>query len=296
MRNRTGTTRITTLLLITAALILAVACSEKEQPVEMPTEIDFITDYDSALVLAEKNDKMVLLDFYATWCRWCKRLDSVTFTDSAVIALTEDFVFAKIDVDIDSTTADKYSIQGLPTTVIANADGSEIERIGGFREPDSFVIIVDNYLAGIGTLDYYLEQAETDPTVDVHYTLAEKYSDRGQYEKALEHYESVMAADPEDTSGHAEEAMFSIGAVKLRLEEFDAAIDQFREFLKKYPEGDIAERSQIYLAYTLRKKGDTTAAIKAYQDYLVMFPESDDSTKIRETIEKLKNPPPPEEE
>jgi len=68
--------------------------------------------------IVQQNEKPVLLDFYATWCRPCKNflptLEKLAgeFADTAIIA--------KVDVDRNLDIAKEYGIMVIPSVVILN--------------------------------------------------------------------------------------------------------------------------------------------------------------------------------
>ena len=86
------------------------------------------------------NEKM-LVDFYADWCIPCKELDAMTFSDPRVAAESKKFSAYKVDMTqtlSDETEAlrNKFRIVGMPTILIINSKGEEIERITGFMNSD----------------------------------------------------------------------------------------------------------------------------------------------------------------
>jgi len=279
-----------------AGLILFSGCGKDEKPVEVPTSISFIRDYDSALAIAQEEDERLVLDFYTSWCSWCKRLDSVTFADSTVIAASASMVFAKIDAEEDTITAQRYSVNSFPTVVLANSDGTEIDRIGGYLPPAKFLETINDYLNGIKTLDYYLQVADTSPTMEVHSILGQKYKARGKYDEAKEYYEKVLAADSVSGDTLVADAMLSIGGLYYRLKDYDKSVDQYDKVLKKFEDNDIKLEAILMKAYVYRQKGDTTKAIATYEKVIKDFPDFEKLDRVEEMIEKLKNPPPPEEE
>jgi len=282
-------------VMIAASLFLMSGCGEKaKDTIIAPTSINFITDYNSALQVAQQKGQKIVLDFYTDWCPWCKRLDTVTFMDSAVIALSGGLVFAKINAEVDTVTADKYSVHTYPMIVLMNSDGTEIDRIGEFLPPKEFVETINNYLVDKETLKDYLRRAQANPTAEIDYILGHKYADRGMTDTAGMYYEKVIAADPDIKDTLTADAMLSAAELLLRAKTYDKAIERFKIVIDKFGGTDRASDAELSSGYAYRKMGDTTTAIAVYEQFLKNHPDSEDSTKIKELIDRLKNPPPPD--
>lgn len=127
------------------ALSVAVAASAAEMAVPFRR-----ISFDEATQLAAKEGKVVLVDFYTTWCGPCKMLDAQTFTDAAVGQLVgEKAVAIKLDAEKEGrATAQRYKVAAYPTLLLTKADGTEIDRIIGFREPAKFIADFSDALAG----------------------------------------------------------------------------------------------------------------------------------------------------
>jgi len=283
-------------LIVATVLSIMMGCEKKaDETAVAPAEIDFVTDYETALQIAQEKNQKIVIDFYTDWCVWCKRLDTFTYSDPAVIEMSKKMVFAKINAEVDTLTAQKYVIPGYPTIVLTNSDGTEIERIGGFLPAEEFMQTVDDYMNDIGTLADYLRMADTSATIEVNYILGEKYESRGMYDEAMSYYQKVVDADPNNADSMTADAMISIGGLYVRDKSYGKAIDHFKKTIKKYNDTETAVDGELWLGYALRKMGDTAKAITHYENFLNNYPTFEDSTRIKETIEKLKNPPPPEE-
>ena len=71
-----------------ASLLVAAACGRGEEAVQPAivdtvtthgaVAIDWETDFPAALERARAEGKPVLVNFYAEWCVWCKRLEFAT--------------------------------------------------------------------------------------------------------------------------------------------------------------------------------------------------------------------------
>lgn len=70
---------------------------------------------------------MKLLKFYASWCAPCKGL-------SMVISGAKDKInipIEEIDIDQNMDAVKKYNIRGVPVLILAEDDGTEIDRMTG---------------------------------------------------------------------------------------------------------------------------------------------------------------------
>jgi thiol:disulfide interchange protein DsbD len=86
----------------------------------------------------------MIIDFYADWCIPCKELDANTFSDERVIAIANNFVTLKADMtkslspDVE-VLRNKYNIVGVPTVLIIDSKGKEVQRLTGFVNADEFI-------------------------------------------------------------------------------------------------------------------------------------------------------------
>ncbi len=295
MRKQRIFPMIAILAAILVALIAISGCGKKEAPPAAPTKIDFTTTYDGALKLAQEKNQKILIDFYTDWCTWCKKLDTETYVDSAVIALSQNIVFTKLNAEVDTVTAAKYMVKAYPTIVLMNNDGTEIDRIAGYLPAGDFIKTVDDYLNGVNTLDYFLKkEADSGANIELNSTIAQKYADRGMYADAEKYFQKVLAADPDNAQKFGLQAMMAMGDVKMRDKKYDDAYAIFNNVLKKFATSESAPEAQIYAAIALRQKGDTTGAIKAFEAFIKAYPTSEDTAYAQKQIERLKNPTPAE--
>ena len=95
-----------------------------------------------ALKQAKKEKKIIMIDYYTTWCGWCKRLDRDTYSSDEIGKYADDNVISlKLDAEKGEgmTLAKKASITGFPTIVFYNGDGKEIYRVVGYKPAPSFI-------------------------------------------------------------------------------------------------------------------------------------------------------------
>jgi thiol:disulfide interchange protein len=154
----THTKRLTKLALSTAVATLIIAGCGGREPEPPPvagtitthetTSVRWETDFSSALERARKEDKPVLVNFYADWCVWCKRLESTTFRDGKVASMLQNqMVPISLDVEGDGRDlSNQYRVDGLPTIIVVDGDGRELGRIPGYMPPAGFLEQIQGFI------------------------------------------------------------------------------------------------------------------------------------------------------
>lgn len=79
---------------------------------------------------AKKDNKNIVIDFFAEWCGPCKMMSPL------FVRVAEDLkatcIFAKVDVDKFKACAALYDVMAMPTVVILK-DGKEVGRFVGSK-------------------------------------------------------------------------------------------------------------------------------------------------------------------
>lgn len=91
----------------------------------MVHQVESEEDYDQQLT--DAGSKLVVVDFFATWCGPCKKI-SPAFADLHTVF--PDVVYLKVDVDIASEVSDRYKIKAMPTFLFLH-NGKELDRQTG---------------------------------------------------------------------------------------------------------------------------------------------------------------------
>ncbi|CAN5276984.1 hypothetical protein BH11CYA1_BH11CYA1_10030 [soil metagenome] len=87
---------------------------------------------------AEQEHKLLLIDFTASWCPPCKKMESTTWADDEVQGwIKENAIAIQIDVDEDKKTTSALKVEAMPTIVLFSAEdrASEFGRQVGFMSP-----------------------------------------------------------------------------------------------------------------------------------------------------------------
>jgi thiol:disulfide interchange protein len=125
------------IMLIIPFCILASAVAAEKQT----AGINWLDNLDKGLALAKTSNKPVMVDFYADWCGWCKKLDKTTYSDPRVIDGSAGFVCVKVNTDTaDGKYSTKYGVQGLPTIVFLSSKGEVLDKVVGYSDAESFYL------------------------------------------------------------------------------------------------------------------------------------------------------------
>ena len=132
--------------------------------------LTFLDDKDNQLDLSEFQGNLILLNFWATWCAPCKKempsldllknnenLDNIKIFPINVgqenvekaSKFFEDLKIKNLEIYFDTpiTLAKKFSLRGIPTSILINKKGEEFARIIGSIdfEDDKFIKWLSNY-------------------------------------------------------------------------------------------------------------------------------------------------------
>ena len=117
------------------------------------------------LAKAKTAGKPIFIDFFTTWCGWCKKLDADTYPKPAVGKVMEGFVNVRVDAEKGEGVdlAKRFAANGFPTLVIVGTDDQEIDRIVGYLAPEPFEKEIRRILSGEDTLPSLRKAVDANP-------------------------------------------------------------------------------------------------------------------------------------
>jgi len=106
---------------------------------------EWVADFDKAMEIAKKDNKMLLVDFTGSdWCGWCIKLHEEVFAHKQFLdAAKSKYVLVALDFpkseelkakvpnpERNTELKNKYAVRGFPTILVLTADGELILRTG----------------------------------------------------------------------------------------------------------------------------------------------------------------------
>ncbi len=116
---------------------------------------------------ASIGEKTYFIDFYTSWCGYCKKMDRETFTDPTVAKILNRYFYP---VKFDAEGSNSFSwfgqtynpakagrnrthefargLQGYPSFALIKADGTPMQVIPGFSSAKEFTVILWYFASG----------------------------------------------------------------------------------------------------------------------------------------------------
>jgi len=142
------------------------------------------------------------------------------------------------------------------------SDGSEVDRIVGYRPVDVFLGELERIKRNEGTIDDLSHRlADFPENNSLILRIAEKYEDRGDLEVALPHWEKLAAL----SAVQSDLARYKISYSASRIEK---AADPLTDYLGSNPSGPFTSDAYRSLRSFYRSMEDTSTEIQTYVDFL----------------------------
>lgn len=176
------------------ALVLVAGPTAASEP---KTEQIWLTDLDSAVKKAEETGEYIVVDLYAEWCGWCKKLEREVFPAPEFRSFAANKVLLRVDVEdgADGTALQaRHGAFNLPTTLILDSSLARVGMVAGFLPAEALVPRFEAEIAAWQRLVSRFPQILNQGSVSLQRSLANEFHERGDGGRAAELYGRLVAA------------------------------------------------------------------------------------------------------
>ena len=98
------------------------------------------TNFDETVI---QSSTPVLVDFWAEWCAPCRRLAPTV--EALAVELDGRLTVGKLNVDENPSTAERFSIRGIPTLLIFKG-GEIVDSVVGLADKQQVKSLIEKHL------------------------------------------------------------------------------------------------------------------------------------------------------
>jgi len=147
--------RLLAVFLAAAFVLVHLATLRADDPKPKKEEVAW-QSFEQGLALAKKEKKMTVVDFYTTWCGWCKVMDKDTYGHASIVKYAkEKLVLVKVNAESDEKTrfreqdytyrelAAAFGVNSYPATAFIDAAGEVLTLVPGYIPADKFLPVLE---------------------------------------------------------------------------------------------------------------------------------------------------------
>lgn len=199
-------------------------------------QVNWENDYEKALQISKETGKPLLLDFTASWCGNCRRMEQTFWTRADVQEFSSQIVFVKLDADTNVSLKEKYNVSGLPHVIMTDSWGEKLDSHVGFGQNADRVIIekLNTIPKNFSVLKQAGNAREKDKNdADALREFAEFYQTKKLYAFSIPVYQKILTV--ETAPDKRENAMLDLAFSHLILGQTTPALANLDRLFNEFP-------------------------------------------------------------
>jgi len=261
--------------------------------VDRPTrpEPHWEPSFEKALKKAKLDNKPVMIDFWAEWCLWCRRLHQTTYRDPKVSLLLENFVVVQVDTEgnpKEVAVARHYEVTSLPTVAFVSPRGRQIFRLSGFQGPGEFPHTLESAKQTASMVMAWEDSIERDPhDAEALMRLAVHLLDQDLYEEGRDLLLKARSVDFERPLGDRKRTRLLLGIIRYDDKQYPEAEAVLKEAMSLQASGEYDPKILYVLGKTYLKTGKFSEARACLRKIVDSYPKSQAAQRAHEALAVL---------
>ncbi len=238
---------------------------------KIQAQVSWHSDYTAAQAQAMAEDKLLVIDFWANWCRPCKEMDQKLWSSPSIDSLKNNFVFLKVNVDVEQNFARRFNVSSIPHVAFATVNEDVIYEKVGFSHAEEYFKIMKQFpskLEGLNvTMSPFINKSNTNADLfsagvgfqSVAMQVADDQLNQRFFMISNDYYKKYVKTKDE----HAKRAELLMLLNNTYLGKSKKVLTEIAEHGPEYYEADQAELRTFIMALCYKKLGDTEQMAKA---------------------------------
>lgn len=148
---------------------------------ETATAGKWLTNLEEGKKIALSTNKLIIIDFWASWCGPCRRMDSESWSDPKIQQLMQAYVPVKIDIDRNRKDSMIYNVRSIPFVFIIDGNGEVIYKSLGYMNKEEIIKVLERYALNTNFLQREAINYFQNQNYVTSLRLGEKYLDYSLY-------------------------------------------------------------------------------------------------------------------
>jgi thiol-disulfide isomerase/thioredoxin len=191
--------------------------------------------FTKSLEESKQKDKPILVDFYTSWCNYCKVLKEKVFPDLSLQADLDKFIILRINGEENSELVTKYNIKAYPTILFLDKSGYILDKLVGLPSTELLLQKLKSSYENKNIESILVQKQNKSPEFfEPNFSLANFYYSNSNFKSSSEFYRNAFNSK-EENSPKKSESLFLLGISLMQEKKFSESSSVLQLFLEMFP-------------------------------------------------------------